>query len=260
MAGVLESTRKGLGDWRESLIELFDPQGGSPGHSPFFCDRESCDGLPHVGDTQFQYKHARAPQQRQVILLDWFVCFFQAGRGSGKTRTGAEWLVDKMLESGFDTFWAIVCPTFDDGRDIAIGGESGLLFVLERRNIRYHYNKSLGILDLLDNRARVELYADTNPERLRGPNLSGAWVDEPASMKNALGMGSEPGTWDNLLLMCRKGAPQVLVTGTPKNTKFVKKLLKLAKLVIRGSSDDNRANLLSLLFGSHERYRRQLAH
>lgn len=235
-------------DWRESLVELFDPKDGAPGADPFFCDREQCDGKAHVGDARFQYRHARAPQQRQVTLRDWFVCMFKAGRGSGKTRTGAEWLVDLMYDAPTNSFYAIVTPTFDDGRDIAIGGESGVLFVLERRNIKYHYNKSLGILDLLHNGARLELYADTNPERLRGPNLSAAWVDEPASMKNALGVGSEPGTWDNLLLMCRKGNPQILVTGTPKNTKFVKKLLKMAQRVIQGSSMDNRDNLADVWF------------
>lgn len=246
---VSTEPRKSTYDWRQSLVELFDPSEGMPGADPFVCDREQCDGKPHIGDTQFQYKHARAPQQAQFFKLkDWFVAVFRAGRGTGKTRTGAEWLVEQMLDGGMNTFWAIVTPTFDDGRDIAIGGESGILFVLERRNIRYHYNKSLGILDLLDNQARLELYADTNPERLRGPNLSGAWVDEPASMKNALGVGSEPGTWDNLLLMCRIGKPQILVTGTPKNTKFVKKLLKMARLVVGGNPMENRDNLADVWF------------
>jgi phage terminase large subunit-like protein len=63
---------------------------------------------------------------------DWFVLLFLAGAGWGKTRTGAEWAASKGREFSGCRF-ALVAPTFADGRDIMVEGESGLLSVLRRR-------------------------------------------------------------------------------------------------------------------------------
>jgi len=111
---------------------------------------------------------------------DWLVWLLLAGRGFGKTRTGAEtvalWLIN---EPGCRV--ALVAATFDDGRDTMVEGESGLLAVLDRYGVGYKWNRSLGQL-ILTNGSRADLYSGEKPRQLRGPQHHYAWCvsgDEP---------------------------------------------------------------------------------
>jgi phage terminase large subunit-like protein len=201
----------------------------------WYCGRPGCDGRPHE---DAPYRHARANQRPP--LGDWFLWLMLCGRGFGKTRSGAEWLAEGMTRAP-GTYWAAVAPTYDDGRDTMIEGESGLEFVLDRRKMRHVWNRSLGQLELA-NGSRLDLFTSQKPESLRGPNLTGAWGDEPATWIYP------DETWGNLLLMCRLGDPKVVVTGTPKPSKFVKQLRKEADHVTTGSSHDNRDNLSDVWF------------
>src|ERR1700755_2481053 len=60
--------------------------------------------------------------------LKWRVCIMLGGRGSGKTRAGAEW-VRMMVETGKAKRISLVAPTAHDARDVMVEGESGLLAV-----------------------------------------------------------------------------------------------------------------------------------
>lgn len=172
---------------------------------------------------------------------DWSTWLIQSGRGWGKTRTGAEWLAEGALTQPA-TRWAIVAPTFTDGRDTCIEGESGLLSVLRRRRptVRWddHWNRSLGEL-VLPNASRVKLFTSEKPDGLRGPQHHGAWCDEAAAWRNA------KDTWDMLQFGLRLGAsPRAVVTTTPKPVKLVRTLVADPTTVItRGSTFDNARNL-----------------
>lgn len=242
-----------------ALAERLNQMNGA-GSQPFYCWRSNCDGLPHEG---FDYKHARWAQHPPDLLRPaWFIWFLKMGRGGGKTRSGAEWLTDQAYSSTEESFYGVVAPTIDDGRDVCVEGESGLLYVLDRRGIVHNWNKSFGHIDVRNaggKQSRIETFTDQKPERVRGPNLSAAWVDEPASYVNAMRRGSNPGTWDNLLMTLRKGNPRVVVSGTPKSNPFTKLLIAEAEKkghVTIGSSYDNRNNLAPEWFeqviGSYE--------
>lgn len=220
-----------MSDTLDILANLLDPP-EPEGVLRWYCNVPGCDGMPHHG---MEYPHARS-KQHPPPGEDWFLWFILAGRGFGKTRTGAEWLVDQMKRSP-GTYWALVAPTFDDGRDTMVEGESGLEFVLDRHKILYEWNRSLGQLTLRSNQARLDLFSSQKPDALRGPNLSGAWGDEPATWTYP------EDTWDNLLLMTRKGTPKIVLTGTPRPSKFVKTLKAEADCVTTGNSHENRPNL-----------------
>lgn len=217
------------------VADLIDPP-EPEGVYQWYCDVPGCEGEPHEG---VEYQHARR-KQYPPDNDDWFLWFILAGRGFGKTRTGGEWLVDQMKRYP-STYWALVAPTFDDGRDTMVEGESGLLFVLDRHKIKHEWNRSLGQLTLA-NQARLDLFSSQKPDSLRGPNLMGAWGDEPATWTYP------EDTWDNLLLMTRKGKPKIVLTGTPRPSKFVKTLRKRADMVTVGSSYENRPNLSDVWF------------
>ena len=51
-----------------------------------------------------------------------------AGRGFGKTRTGAEWVRAQVYDTGKRRI-ALVAPTAADARDVIVEGESGILAV-----------------------------------------------------------------------------------------------------------------------------------
>ena len=82
------------------------------GRGPWLCDREECDGLPHPGRRN---KHARS-EQRAPAGDEWDYWNLFAGRGFGKTRTGAEWAIGKARN---EERGALVGPTAADVRDIA---------------------------------------------------------------------------------------------------------------------------------------------
>lgn len=166
---------------------------------------------------------------------DWLTWVILAGRGWGKTRTGAEdaaWY--GMANPGSRI--AVVAPTSADARDTCIEGDSGLLNVLPREAVQT-WNRSLGEL-ILVNGTRYKTFSADEPERLRGPQHHRAWADELAAWRY-------PEAWDQLMFGLRLGQhPQAVVTTTPKPTPLVKSLVAAkTSIVTRGSTFDNAANL-----------------
>ena len=166
---------------------------------------------------------------------DWKVWLLLAGRGFGKTRTGAE-AVRNRIEAGVWHRVALVAPTAADARDVMVEGESGLLSVCPPW-FRPLYEPSKRRLTW-PNGAIGTLYSADEPERLRGPQHDGAWCDEPASWRY-------PEAWDMLMFGLRLGDdPRVVVTGTPKPIKLIKELLAdPSTYPTLGTTYENRRNL-----------------
>jgi len=158
-----------------------------------------------------------------------------AGRGWGKTRTGAQDIAFYGLTRPNSRI-AIVTPTFGDGRDTCIEGVSGLLGCLDPDSIE-NWNRSIGELTL-KNGTVYKTFSSEQPDRLRGPQFHRAWCDELGSWKN-------PEAWDQLLFGLRLGVkPQVIITTTPKPTTLIKELVNNKdSLVTRGSTFENQDNL-----------------
>lgn len=164
-----------------------------------------------------------------------------AGRGFGKTRTGAEWVREQVEIHGKRRI-ALVAPTAADARDVMIRGESGLLSVFpDAAKPLYEPSKRLVTFA---NGAIATAYSADEPERLRGPQHDGAWCDEIAAWKYP------DEAWDMLQFGLRLGDdPRVVVTTTPKPIKLIKALLKDPSFVItRGSTYENRGNLAESFF------------
>lgn len=193
------------------------------------CNQAGCDGSPHHGIP----RHAR-PDQRPPDD-DWLVWLILAGRGWGKTRTGAEWIKQQALAHP-GSRWAVVAPTYADARDTCIEGESGILAVLPEDRVDT-WNRSLGEL-VLANGSRVKLFAAEQPDRLRGPQHHGAWCDELAAWRY-------PEAWDQLQFGLRLGdVPRTVVTTTPRPTALVRDLAGRPDVhVTRGATFDNADNL-----------------
>lgn len=157
-----------------------------------------------------------------------------AGRGFGKTRTGAEW-VRARVAAGSRRI-ALVAPIASDARDVMVEGESGLMSVFPP-NERPLYEPSKRRLTFT-NGAIATTYSADEPDRLRGPQHSDAWCDE-------IGAWRYPETWDMLMFGLRLGTdPRCVATTTPKPTRIVRDLVAQPNTVItRGSTYENRENL-----------------
>lgn len=158
-----------------------------------------------------------------------------AGRGWGKTRTGAEDAVAFACKYA-GSRQAVVAATYADARDTCVEGESGILSILPKPCIDA-WNRSMGEL-VLWNGSRMKLFGAEEPDRLRGPQHHRAWADE-------LGAWRYSETWDQVLFGLRLGInPQAVVTTTPKPTKLIRELVRNATTIVtRGSTYENAKNL-----------------
>lgn len=167
---------------------------------------------------------------------DWRVWLVLAGRGFGKTRTGAEW-VRAQVAAGRRRI-ALVAPTAADARDVMIEGESGIMAVCPSWD-RPLYEPSKRRVTW-PNGAIATAYSADEPDRLRGPQHDGAWADELAAWRYAE-------AWDQLLFGLRLGTdPRAVVTTTPKPVNVIRELVTAPTTAItRGSTYENRGNLAS---------------
>jgi phage terminase large subunit-like protein len=180
---------------------------------------------------------------------DWQYWLLLAGRGFGKTRTGAEWIRERV-DTGKAKRVHLVAPTAADARDTMVEGESGLLSVCPEWN-KPSYEPSKRRLTW-PNGAIALLFSAEEPERLRGPQCDTAWCDEIAAWKYP------QETWDMLQFGLRLGDdPRCVITTTPKPIPLVKDILKNpVTAVTKGTTYDNAANLassfMSAIIGKYE--------
>ena len=167
---------------------------------------------------------------------DWHVWMLLAGRGFGKTRTGAEW-IRGYAETHPGARIALVAASLHEGRQVMIEGESGLLAIAPDDD-RPDYESSLRRLSWA-NGAVATLYSAAEPESLRGPEHSAAWCDEIAKWPQG------EAAWDNLMLTMRIGDnPRVVATTTPRRVPLVRRLMgEKGVETTGGSTRNNRHNL-----------------
>ena len=173
--------------------------------------------------------------------LPWTTWLVIGGRGSGKTRTGAEWV--NGLVRGLAPFAdrplrriALIGETIGDVREVMIDGPSGLravargdvpVFEASRRRLVW------------DNGAVAQVFSAQEPDSLRGPQFEAAWCDEAGKWPNA------EEVWNMLQFALRLGEdPRVCVTTTPRNVGVLKALLAASSTVAtHAPTEANRANL-----------------
>jgi phage terminase large subunit-like protein len=171
---------------------------------------------------------------------EWSTWIILAGRGAGKTRSGAEW-VRGIAEAASVARIALVGPTAADARDVMAEGSSGIMSICPNSN-RPMYEPSKRRLTW-PNGVQAALFSSEEPDRLRGPQHGAAWLDELGAWKNA------EATWNMLQFGLRIGKrPQQCITTTPRPIRLLRSLIKAAAsgrdvIVTRGTTYDNRDNL-----------------
>lgn len=163
------------------------------------------------------------------------------GRGSGKTRAGAEWvramaLGEAPIAARAHGRIALVAETLGDAREVMVEGESGLrsldwtakpVFEATRRRL------------VFPNGAVAQIFSSEDPEALRGYQFEAAWGDEFAKWKHG------EACFDNLQLGLRLGRqPRALFTTTPRAMPLLKRLMaEEGTVVTHMRTAENAANL-----------------
>ena len=178
---------------------------------------------------------------------DWTTWLLLAGRGFGKTRTGAEWVRSKA-KAGVGPI-GLIAPTSADARDVIVEGPAGILSI-SPPDFRPLYEPSKRRLTW-PNGITATLFSADEPDRLRGPQHAALWLDEFAAYDDPQAV------WDQASFGLRLGkSPQRLITTTPRPIKILRQIMNdPATVVTRGRTRDNLVNLAqSFVQQIEERY------
>ncbi len=146
---------------------------------------------------------------------DWRVWLLMGGRGSGKTRAGAEWVQELASKPGLRI--ALVAETLGDAREVMIDGVSGICRIARKNRPDFEASRRRLVWP---NGTVAQIFSSEDPESLRGPQFDYAWCDELGKWKH----GQE--TWDMLQFALRLGTdPRALVTTTPRPVPVLKALM-----------------------------------
>ena len=173
----------------------------------------------------------------------WGTWLLLGGRGSGKTRAGAEWIRRQVegatpLQRGSAARVALVGETWEQARDVMVDGPSGLLACspADRRPRWAAARRRL----IWPNGAEAVVLSAVDPESLRGPQFDAAWCDELAKWRR----GGE--AWDNLQLGLRLGpAPKAVVTTTPRRNALLRRILAQPTTAVTRAKTSANAAFLS---------------
>ena len=135
-----------------------------------------------------------------------------AGRGAGKTRAAAETLAWWAWEQP-NTRWLVSAPTSGDVKGTCFEGDSGLLNVIPKELIA-DYNKALHEIRLI-NGSFIKGIPASEPERFRGPQFHGGWLDELAAWDYL------QESWDMIQFGIRLGKRTKLICSTTPKPKDV---------------------------------------
>ena len=183
------------------------------GWRPFWCKDPACDGSPHTAGadrSSWQHNHARQDQRLPAWQNAW-VLMILSGRGSGKTRTGTEFVT---LNARRQLDGMIV------GRRLTELENTHVAALIEHAHPEFmpEYKASKSLVEW-PNGAKTFLFSAERPENIRSVNVNWAWFDEAAHMDEV------EKAWVNARLATRIERPgnpiHILITSTPTPTKWV---------------------------------------
>jgi phage terminase large subunit-like protein len=185
-----------------------------------------------AADPRIRWRQTARPEQLlPPVDGTWRVLYLSGGRGSGKTRAGAQDLADLVLgDTDGEGEYGIIAPTYADAWTKCVEGESGILRALgtSMAEVKDHRSKTVrsawrtyGQVVLHNG---IVIYIDSASEgglRIQGRNLKAAWCDE-------VGLWDKwDTTWnESLRYAVRMGVSVIIATGTPKAARPAARLVR----------------------------------
>ena len=108
---------------------------------------------------------------------DWRVWLLMGGRGSGKTRAGAEWVHGLASGEGARPGLriALLAETLGDAREVMIDGVSGICRIARQHRPDFEASRRRLVWP---NGTVAQIFSSEDPESLRGPQFDYAWCDD----------------------------------------------------------------------------------
>lgn len=166
----------------------------------------------------------------------WFTWVLYSGRGFGKTRAGAEWVIQRARD-GFGPI-ALIGQTKADVRDTMVEiGESSIMKI-SPPDFMPHFEPSKRRLTW-PNGVVATIFSGDEPDQLRGPQHQTIWADELAKWRYP------EDAYSNAVLGLRVGSdPRQIITTTPRPIPILRTILNDPSTVhVTGSTTENMANL-----------------
>ncbi|MDR1034628.1 MAG: phage terminase large subunit [Holosporales bacterium] len=201
-----------------------------------------------------------ARDKQKLPKGDWWLWMILAGRGFGKTRTGAESIM-ALINSGQYKRIAIIGKTIKEAKDIMVEGQSGLLSTTiaqamfqgiengsENPNIaKFKYYSSKKQI-VWENGAKAHIFGGDNYDSIRGYQFDLVWIDEFAKFSNPDLL------WEQVLFSLRLGDdPKCIMTTTPRAIQILKDLSEDTMTHLTyGSTFENKANLSARFISNME--------
>lgn len=186
------------------------------------------------------------PKQLAITEFTAPICFYCGGRGGGKTRPAAEWMIER-IQAGSQVN-ALIGPTESDIERFMLGGfkrrtdsrnGSGIFDCLPPWMTAI-YKKDAGQVLFPDYNAVIYLHSAELPE-YRGDEPESIWGDELLKWRYG------PALLANLRMACRaKGPlrPQQLYTTSPAKRKWLRDLVMDPEVVtFNAQMNENRGNI-----------------
>lgn len=204
-----------------------------------FCEAKLALADKKKYDEEIKYNWLHNARANQLPQDNWHTWLILAGRGFGKTRTGAE-TVRQCIKNGHRRI-GLIGDTLQDIEQVMLFGESGLLNV-HAPHEKPEYISSKGIVQWPNGAIGVCISACT-PEKIRGQQFDCVWIDELAKFSNP------DAVYDQINLALRLNTPnghkpKMIITTTPTSIELIKTLISddcITKTY--GSTFDNAANL-----------------
>lgn len=183
--------------------------------------------LAALGDQRRNWRFWARPNQLEPEG-DWHIWAIIAGRGAGKTRSGAEYVIDRSRQYHARRIphrAGLVGRTAADVRDTMVGGQSGIMACLDRRKIRGRHEPSRRRIVIPSLDTIIHTYSAMEPDSLRGPEHHTLWADEPGAWRHIVDAQGNT-AWSNAMFGLRLDAegliPRVVATTTPKPIPLIK--------------------------------------
>jgi phage terminase large subunit-like protein len=164
---------------------------------------------------------------------EWEIWVVLGGRGSGKTRTGTEEVIQHLREFGPNAMVGVGGPTIAAARDVCAEGKSGIITKYGHEFTKY--NRSLGEAYHRDG-GHIKFLGSERPARWNGPQWSMLWLDE-------LALWIEESFHQAMFGLRLGDDPRALATTTPKRRKFVRDLCKEPTTVVTHGTTEQNTNL-----------------
>jgi len=163
---------------------------------------------------------------------DWKIWIVLAGRGFGKTRTGAETVLE-LINNNKCFNIGILGETIFEARNIMVEGLSGIL----RNSFQDFKYLSSSRKIIFNNGSVCQFFGADKFNKLRGFQFDLVWIDEFAKFKNCEEVLTQ-------VFMClRLGLSKLIITTTPQNKKPLLDLLKRKDVTITNGTSFNNNEL-----------------